>query len=569
MARARKSLDDYPFVLERLAAVGEEAPELREKLEMIASLAGTAPHLREALDRHLLERVEKLQAGLTKARVSMARLSGLLEGLTAPPWYPALYLGPVGEREQPSAMVYQGEARRIVGLADDVNPESLRPGDEVLLSHEMNVVLARMSEGLQTFGETAVFERRTKDGRLVLRARDEEIVVRPSAELEASPPRQGDLVRWSRRALMAFERLERSRGEGLFLEETPRESFADVGGLDRQIAALQRSIRLRREHASVARRYRLEGLGSVLLVGPPGTGKTMVARGLANWLAQISASGRSRFMNLKPSGLLSSWYGQTEANYREAFRVAREAGEREPEVPVVMFFDEVDGLGASRGNAGMRIDDRVLTAFMAELDGLEERGNILIVSATNRRDALDPALVRPGRLGDLVVEIPRPEMEAALDIFRKHLHPDVPYRNPDREDDRSAENSAARERMIEAVVSHLYAPNGDGRLATLTFRDGKRREIVARDLASGAFLASIARQAVETACLREAEGGPEGIALEDLLTAAEDELDKAVSVLTPANCRQHLDHLPWDVDVVSVERVERRVAQAHRFLEVA
>jgi proteasome-associated ATPase len=267
-------------------------------------------------------------------------------------------------------------------------------------------------------------------------------------------------------------------------------------------------------------------------------------------------------MHIKPGALHSMWYSQSEANYREVFRVAREAGAREPEVPVVLFFDEVDAVGLTRADGLARVDDRVLTSLMAELDGLEARGNVLVVAATNRRDALDPALLRPGRLGDLVLEIPRPSLAAARAILARHLPADVPYAGSD-------DPAAARDDVIAGAVSHLYAPNAAGEVASIQFRDGTRRAIYARDLASGAMLANIARLAAERAVVRDVESGDAGIRLDDVLGAAGDEVARAVSVLTPFNCHAHLSGLPQDLTIARVEPSADIVRRERRLSRVA
>jgi proteasome-associated ATPase len=316
-------------------------------------------------------------------------------------------------------------------------------------------------------------------------------------------------------------------------------------------------------HSEVVREYGLRPKGAVLLVGPPGTGKTLIAKALANWVGQISCSGRSRFINIKPAGLHEMWYGKTEENYREAFRVAREAGAADPDVPVVMFFDEVDAIGASRGGSLARTDDRVLTAFMTELDGLEARGNILVVAATNRREALDPALLRPGRLGDLELEVPRPKMAGAREIFGKYLPPHLRYGAGTQ-----FPNEESRQAVIEAAVSQIYAPNADNRLATLTFRDGKQRGVSAAELMSGASIAKIAGDATERVGLRTIENGDPAVRAEDLHTAVADELERLTRALTPSSCRRHLCDLPDDADIVRVERA-RHVGRQQRYMNVA
>lgn len=554
---------DIATLLKQLTAVGDEAPSVEEKVQIAHLIRTQSRDSAKQVDHFLIDEVTRLRLGLNVARDSQEKLQAMLDQLTSPPWHPAIFLGlaPMDSRE--AAMVMYGSSRRVVTISDEVDSYSLAAGDEVLLGNELNVVVGKSPYNFFQSGETASFDRYMPDRRLVIKHRDDEVIVDAADSLMRSELKSGDLVRWDRTAWMAFEKVDRSKGTELFLEESPQESFENIGGLDRQIEELQRSIRLHLYHADTARKYQLRQKGSVLLAGPPGTGKTMMARALANWLGTISKSGRARFMNIKPASLHSMWYAQSEANYREAFRVAREAGDQEPEVPVVMFFDEVDSLGGSRGHSLMRVDDRVLTAFMTELDGLSSRGNVLVVGATNRRDAIDPALLRPGRLGDLVLEVPRPNMKAAREIFRKHLQAEIPYALE------GLSSSAARSEIIESAVSKVYSPNGDSDLLAITFRDGKRRVVRAKELLSGASIAKIALSAKERACLQEIETGQTGVRLKHVLSAIAEELESIAGTLTPANCRQHLTDLPQDVDVVRVEAIQRKVARPHAYLHVA
>jgi proteasome-associated ATPase len=568
MTRTLRDETQIPLLLERLASAGTNAPPVDEKLRLLQEIRGYSREMGQRADRFLLEELLALQAGLTDARDNQGKLRELLEKMTMPPWHPAVFLGYVPTNDgEDAAMITWGTSRRVVRISEELDRATLLAGDEVLLGNELNVIVGKSPYDFFQSGETASFDRYTADRRLVLKWRDEEVVVDAAGALSLSELRSGDQVRWDRNVWMAFEKIERSERTDLFLEETPAESFANIGGLDREIDALQRSLQLHMQHAEVVRKYKLRRKGSVLLYGPPGTGKTMMARALANWLGQVSASGRARFMNIKPAGLHSMWYSQSEANYREAFRIARAAGEQEPDVPVVMFFDEVDAIGGARGNSLSRTGDQVLTAFMTELDGLESRGNILVVAATNRRDAIDPALLRPGRLGDSIVEVPRPARKAARDIFAKHLRADIPYAS--QAGTPAREQAALRQDIIEAAVSRLYSPNSESELATVTFRDGKRRVVRSADLISGASIAKMTLAATERACTREVEGGLPGVQLTDVLTAIAEEFEGAARTLTPLNCHQYLSDLPQDVDVVSVEAVQRKVARPHLYLNVA
>ena len=559
---ARKSRNDIEprAVIQALRRSGEEQLPPDEAFELVRSVRGLSGDADRILDRFFSREVLALRRALEIQKETLAELQKVVEKVTGRPHHPAIYGGPAESESGDGAIVWYGNTWRIVNLAEEVDPSTLECGDWVVLGPELNVLLSRIDVPPPATGETGSYERHIPGGDIVLRHRDEEVIVRPADRLEADELEAGDILRWDRAAGIAFDRLERSHGESLFLEDTPQETFADVRGLDEQVLKLKRAVALGHEHREVAERYGLRRRGGITLVGPSGCGKTLAGRATANFIAGLTPSGQSRFMYVKPGALHSMWYAQTEANYREAFRIARQAGEDDPDVPVLMFFDEVDAVGAARGESLVRVHDRVLQAILAELDGLTSRGNIMVIGATNRADALDPALIRPGRLGDDVIEFPRPNREAARDIFDRYLDRDVPLAK-----------GCERDEMIDAALANLYAPNGSAQLATVVLRDGAQREVRARDLISGAVIENIVNAAKERACVREIETSRSGVRLEDLLTAAADELDQAVRILTPANCRNHLCHLPDDVDVVSVQRADRgRVAaREHRFLRSA
>ncbi len=548
-------------ILEQILNAAENAMPLEERVAALARLRESG--LLEspaAIDRLLMECIARQQETLSNVEQKQAMLRELIESLTAPPFYPAVYLATAQTPGVQGALVQTDGDRRVVQVADGVALEELTPGDEVYLTHERNALVAKSLSSSSLTGEVATYSRDAGDGRIVLRSRDEEMVVLCTPALRSAGLKAGDNVRFNRNAGLAFEKIEASKGEEYFLEATPSDTFAEIGGLDAEIERVKRTLTLHMFHQGMTRKYKVPRRKAVLMEGPPGNGKTKIARATANWLAGMSATGRSHFINVKPGALNSMWYGVTEQNYRSVFRAAREAAAANPESPVVMFWDEVDSVGGNRGESAHRIDDRILTVFMAELNGLEERGNIIILAATNRMDSIDPALLRTGRLGDLVLHIPQPNRKAARAILGCHMPSDIPY----------AANgegpAAAREALLDEAVAQLFAQSGDTELANLTLRDGKHRVVRAADLVSGAELGGIALSAMERACVREAEGGPSGVSSADMHAAITGFFHSAPRALTPRNARNYLRDLPQDIDVVRVDVTEHKVRQPHLYI---
>ncbi|MFN0058701.1 MAG: AAA family ATPase [Planctomycetota bacterium] len=552
-------------MLDLLGSSGDGAAPMAVKREVLQQLRAGDAALAGSVDQFLLMQLDARAKALLEVRKRLEELRAVNAKLTAAPWFEATFLMPfpLATATTPGAIVLHANTRRAVVLAPDLDIATLRAGDTVYLSQELNVVLAVTGRSLA--GELVQFQRRLDDGRLIVKQRDDELAIDATPELRTASLRPGDTLVWSRGAYFAYEKLPRSRESAFQLEDSPTESFARLGGLDEQIRQIQEPIRLQLQHPEIVRALKIPRIGSILLVGPPGTGKTMLARATANWLATLSRSGRSAFLSVKPGSLMSMWYGQSESNVRELFQAARDASDRDPDLPVVIFFDEVDSIGSARGHGTHRADRGVLLALSAELNGFATRGNIIVLAATNRREDLDAALDRPERFRDLVIEVPRPNRDAAREILGKYLEADLPYQT-----DASAFDAAGqRDQLLDAAMSHIYAPNSAGALATVSLRDGKTRAITPRDLISGAVLANISRRAKQRAGQRGVRSGDAQLALDDLLTAIAAEFETAASMLTRHNCRSFIAGLPGDVDVVDVRLATRRLQHSHRYLVVA
>jgi proteasome-associated ATPase len=381
--------------------------------------------------------------------------------------------------------------------------------------------------------------------RLLVRHQEQLIAVGAAEELDGVELRKGDLVGFDRDgARLAYTKVEQPGREDLFFEQTPPDRFEELGGLDAEIERLRWVVRFRLQHEELAGKYRLRAKRGILLEGPPGNGKTKLARCLARFVADLTPAGECRFMAIAGSSDYSMWLGQSEQKLIARFEAARELATRGG-VPVVMFFDEIDAIGRRRGtDLGSGAPDRILATLLAQLDGVQAITNLIVIGATNRADVLDPGLIRPGRLGDIKIRVPAPNRAAAQSILGHYLG-GLPVQGEG-------------PTLVLALLSRLYSERGEyAELARAKLRDGSTVVIRGRDLVSGAVLENVVRNAAEAAADREARGGAAGVTEEDLAQSLDRELRGVAALLTPANVRGYVTRLPGDVDPVGVEVLAR------------
>ena len=438
---------------------------------------------------------------------------------------PSAYATFLGANDDGTADIFTAGRKMRVAVYPELELGDLRRGQEVVLNESLNVVLAR---GVETAGEVAVLKELLDDGRraLIVGRADEERVVEVADHLMSERIRSGDHLLLDSRASLVVERLPRPEVEELVLEEVPDVTYDQVGGLDDQIEQIRDAVELPYIYADLFRAHELQPPKGILLYGPPGCGKTLIAKAVANSLAKRVAerSGdehiRSYFLNIKGPELLNKYVGETERQIRLIFQRAREKSEEG--VPVIVFFDEMDSLFRTRGSGiSSDIESTIVPQLLAEIDGVESLKNVIVIGASNREDLIDPAILRPGRL-DVKIKIERPDRSSAKQIFTRYLEPHLPLA-PEALEETGGDREKVVASIIDVAVDTMYAENDANRFLEVTYQNGDKEVLYFRDFASGAMIENIVRRAKKLSIKRQIEGGTEGIGAQDLLDSIRQE----------------------------------------------
>jgi len=504
---------------------------LEDEVSLLRRRLTNAPRQVKLLEDKLLEARSDLSRALTQneklagtLQAEKERIEGLreeVEKLSQPPASFGVYLA---SNDDGSVDVFTAGRKMRVNVSPDVEADRLRKGAEVILNEALNVVEVLLPDRA---GEVVKVKDRLGDDRVIVVGRgDEELVATLGTALLAEPIRAGDPLLLDPRSNVALEKLPKEEVEELVLEEIPDVTYEDIGGLEGQIEAIRDAVELPFLYAELFHEHQLEAPKGVLLYGPPGCGKTLIAKAVAKSLADKvrERTGRqdahSYFLNIKGPELLNKYVGETERQIRQIFQRAKERSEEG--LPVIVFFDEMDSIFRTRGTGiSSDVESTIVPQLLSELDGVETLKNVIVIGASNREDLIDPAILRPGRL-DVKIKIERPDAAQAADIMAKYLNPSVPI-HPEDVARASGDVKITTTRMIQSTVDRMYSEAEDNRFLEVTYASGDKEILYFKDFNSGAMIENIVRRAKKEAIKRFLSTGEKGIKSEDLTHAIRDE----------------------------------------------
>jgi proteasome-associated ATPase len=464
----------------------------------------------------------RLVSTLQQAREQIVTLKTEIDQLAQPPSGFAIF---IGANDDSTVDVFANGRKMRIVASPDVDVSQLEPGQEVILNEAMNVVRALSFEKV---GEIVMLKELLEDGEraLVLGHSDDERVVRLADPLLKSVVRAGDSLLLDSRSGFVLERIPKSEVEELVLEEVPDIEYEDIGGLGNQIDLIRDAVELPYLHPHLFAEHKLRPPKGILLYGPPGCGKTLIAKAVAHSLANKVAEatgqpgGKSYFLNIKGPELLNKYVGETERHIRLVFQRAREKASEG--TPVIVFFDEMDSLFRTRGTGvSSDVENTIVPQLLSEIDGVEGLENVIVIGASNREDMIDPAILRPGRL-DVKIKIERPDAEGARDIFSKYVTPDLPLHAEDLAE-HGNDPVATVLSMIQRTVELMYAESDENRFLEVTYANGDKEILYFKDFNSGAMIQNIVDRAKKMAIKDFLDSNSRGIRISHLQAALLDE----------------------------------------------
>ncbi|CAB4571485.1 unannotated protein [freshwater metagenome] len=458
---------------------------------------------------------------LSDARLQLLALKEQVEQLGQPPSGFGIFLD---LNQDDADILINGKKMRVI-ISPDIDKNLLTPGREVILNEALNIISV---QGFEKAGEIVTLKSllEDKDRAVVIGRADEERVVRIADSLVGIEIKAGDSLVLDTKSGFIYEKIPKSDVEELVLEEVPDVKYEDIGGLGKQIEQIRDAVELPFLQKDLYKEYQLKAPKGILLYGPPGCGKTLIAKAVANSLAKKVSektgndTGKSYFLNIKGPELLNKYVGETERHIRLIFQRARDKASEG--MPVIVFFDEMDSLFKTRGSGvSSDVENTIVPQLLSEIDGVEGLENVIVIGASNREDMIDPAILRPGRL-DVKIKIERPDAQGASEILSKYLTPDLPL-NQDDLDQHKGDRQATVNSMIQRAVERMFNDSDENRFIEVTYANGDKEVLYFKDFSSGAMLENIVSRAKKTAIKEFLQNQKKGIRVEHLLLACLEE----------------------------------------------